>query len=516
MLRRPSKYGTLCTMSTPGMTSAPTRDFSNFIDGKWVTSDSGDVFENRNPADARDVVGVFQRSSRRDVAQAVAAARNAYAAWRLVPAPKRAEVLFRAAAIIAERKESLAADMTREMGKILTETRGDVQEAVDMSYFMAGEGRRQYGQTVPSELRDKFAMSVRQPLGVSAVITPWNFPMAIPSWKIMPALVCGNTVVFKPATLTPLSAVNFVKILDEAGVPPGVVNLVTGTGGDVGDALLVDDDVRVVSFTGSTSVGRVVSEKAAPTFKKVHLEMGGKNVIMIMDDANLDLALEGCLWGGFGTSGQRCTAASRVVVHEKVYREFLDRFVRRTRALKVGDGRDPAVEMGPVVSQAQLETVMRYVEIGTREGATLACGGHGLDSGTLAHGFFHEPTIFADVTPGMRIAQEEIFGPVVAVMPCRSFDEAIEIGNGVQYGLSASIYTQDVNRAFAAMRDLYTGIFYVNAPTIGAEVHLPFGGTRQTGNGHREAGTAALDVFSEWKSIYVDFSGRLQRAQIDG
>ena len=498
-----------CTALSGAMT------YQNFIDGAWVSSATGTTFENRNPADTRDLVGLFQQSDRRDVDQAIDAARRAFARWRLVPAPRRAEILFRAAQLIADRKESLARDMTREMGKILDETRGDVQEAIDMTFFMAGEGRRQYGQTVPSELRDKFAMSIRQPLGVTAVITPWNFPMAIPSWKIIPALVCGNTVVFKPATLTPLSALNFVKILEEAGLPPGVLNFVTGGGAEIGNALSSSRDVRVISFTGSTAVGRTVSEKTAGDFKKVHLEMGGKNVIMIMEDAALDLAVEGCLWGGFGTSGQRCTAASRVVVHERVYREFLDRFVERTRALRVGDGLQPATQMGPSVSADQRDTVARYVEIGTREGARLVCGGHTLTSGGFANGYFHEPTIFADVSPSMRIAQEEIFGPVVSVIPCRSFEEAVEIGNNVEYGLSASIYTQDINRAFAAMRDLYTGIFYVNAPTIGAEVHLPFGGTKNTGNGHREAGTAALDVFSEWKSVYIDFSGRLQRAQID-
>jgi acyl-CoA reductase-like NAD-dependent aldehyde dehydrogenase len=496
-------------------TTAKTTTYHNFIDGSWVPSVSGALFENRNPANTDDLVGVFQKSTAGDVARAIDAARTAYERWRLVPAPKRAELLFHAAQLLAERKESLAHDMTREMGKVLDETRGDVQEAIDMTFFMAGEGRRQYGQTVPSELRDKFAMSIRQSVGVSAIITPWNFPMAIPSWKIIPALVCGNTVVFKPATLTPLSALNFVRILEEAGIPPGVVNLVTGGGADVGNALLVNDAVRIVSFTGSTEVGRTVSGQASPSFKKVHLEMGGKNVIMIMDDANLELAVEGCLWGGFGTSGQRCTAASRVVVHEKVYPQFLEQFVARAKALRVGDGLDPKTQMGPSVSEGQLETVMKYVEIGRGEGARLACGGHRLTTGAFAKGYFHEPTVFADVAPSMRIAQEEIFGPVVSVIPCRSFDEAVAIGNGVQYGLSASIYTQDINRAFAAMRDMYTGIFYVNAPTIGAEVHLPFGGTKATGNGHREAGTAALDVFSEWKSIYVDFSGRLQRAQID-
>jgi acyl-CoA reductase-like NAD-dependent aldehyde dehydrogenase len=498
-----------------GTATANATTYTNYIDGAWVPSVSGTLFEDRNPANTDDVAGVFQKSTAADVAAAIDAATRAYERWRLVPAPKRAELLFRAAQLLADRKEGLARDMTREMGKVLDETRGDVQEAIDMTFFMAGEGRRQYGQTVPSELRDKFAMSLRQPMGVASVITPWNFPMAIPSWKIIPALVCGNTVVFKPATLTPLSALHFVKILEEAGIPPGVVNLVTGGGGDVGTAMVVDDAVRIVSFTGSTDVGRTVSGHAAPSFKKVHLEMGGKNVIMIMDDANLELAVEGCLWGGFGTSGQRCTAASRVVVHEKAYKPFLAQFVARARALRVGDGLDPRSQMGPVVSQAQLDTVMQYVEIGRGEGAALACGGHALTSGPHGRGFFHEPTVFADVAPSMRIAQEEIFGPVVSVLPCRSFEEAVTIGNGVQYGLSASIYTQDVNRAFAAMRDMYTGIFYVNAPTIGAEVHLPFGGTKATGNGHREAGPAALDVFSEWKSIYVDFSGRLQRAQID-
>ncbi len=496
---------------TPGHVTT----YHNFIDGAWIPSVSGNVFENRNPANSSDVIGAFQKSTRKDVQHAIDSAGRAYTRWRLTPAPRRAEILFRAAQVIADRKESLARDMTREMGKILDETRGDVQEAIDMTFFMAGEGRRQYGQTVPSELRDKFAMSMRQPLGVCAIITPWNFPMAIPSWKIIPALVCGNTVVFKPATLTPLSAVNFVKILEEAGVPPGVVNLVTGGGDEVGNAMLVSDSVRVISFTGSTDVGRKVSEVAAPSFKKVHLEMGGKNVIMVMDDAKLDLAVEGCLWGGFGTSGQRCTAASRVIVHEGLYSRFLNEFCERANTLRVGDGLDPKTQMGPLVSQGQLDTVMKYVAIGKKDGARLVCGGQPLRDGPYADGFFHQPTIFGDVDPKMRIAQEEIFGPVVSLIPCRSFEEAVEIGNNVPYGLSASIYTQDVNKAFTAMRDLDTGIFYVNAPTIGAEVHLPFGGTKATGNGHREAGTAALDVFSDWKSVYVDFSGRLQRAQID-
>ena len=496
-------------------TAAGVVTYSNYIDGEWRPSRSGDTFENRNPADTGDLIGVFQQSVRADVDAALNAAARAYESWRLVPAPKRAEILFRAASLLVGRKEEFARDMTREMGKVLSETRGDVQEAIDMTFYMAGEGRRMFGQTVPSELRNKFAMSVRQPLGVCSVITPWNFPMAIPSWKIIPALICGNTVVFKPASQTPLSAVNFVKVLEDAGVPRGVVNMVTGDGDEVGTPLTSDPRVRVVSFTGSTHVGRIVNQAAAPGFKKVHLEMGGKNVIIIMDDADLELAVDGCLWGGFGTTGQRCTAASRVVVHEKVYRAFVERFVGRARSLVVGDGLKPDTQMGPSNSEGQLATVMEYVDIGRGEGATLASGGTRLEGGAYARGFFHEPTVFIDVQPGMRIAREEIFGPVVSVIPCRSLDDAIEIGNGVEYGLSASIYTQDINRAFAAMRDLYTGIFYVNAPTIGAEVHLPFGGTKNTGNGHREAGVAALDVFSEWKSIYIDFSGRLQRAQID-
>jgi alpha-ketoglutaric semialdehyde dehydrogenase len=489
--------------------------YNNYINGRWTASDSGQTFENRNPADTDDLLGLFQKSTRRDVEAAIDAAARAYETWRLVPAPRRAELLFRAAQLLVERKEPLARDMTREMGKVLKETRGDVQEAIDMTFYMAGEGRRMFGQTVPSELRNKFAMSIRQPLGVCSIVTPWNFPMAIPSWKIVPALVCGNTVVFKPASQTPLSAVNFVKVLEDAGIPRGVVNLVTGDGSQVGTPLTTHPAVRVVSFTGSTDVGRIVNQSAAPTFKKVHLEMGGKNVIMIMDDANLELAVDGCLWGGFGTTGQRCTAASRVVVHEKVHDAFVSQFVARARSLVVGDGLREETDMGPSNSQGQLETVVKYVGIGKEEGATLASGGHRLESGAHGKGFFHEPTVFTDVHPGMRIAKEEIFGPVVSVIRCRSLDEAIDIGNGVEYGLSASIYTQDINRAFEAMRDLYTGIFYVNAPTIGAEVHLPFGGTKNTGNGHREAGTAALDVFSEWKSVYIDFSGKLQRAQID-
>ncbi|MDD5541587.1 MAG: aldehyde dehydrogenase family protein [Acidobacteriia bacterium] len=491
------------------------KEYKNFIGGKWVGAQGGDTFENRNPANTSELLGIFQKSDHRDVNNAVAAASEAYRSWRLYPAPKRAEIVFAAARRLMESKESFARDMTREMGKVLAETRGDVQEAIDMSFYMAGEGRRMFGQTTPSELPNKFQMSLRMPLGVGAMITPWNFPMAIPSWKIMPALVCGNTVVIKPATDTPLSAINLVRTLDECGLPKGVLNLVTGTGSEVGTPLMKHPDVKVVSFTGSTEVGRSVSEACAPQFKHCHLEMGGKNVIMVMDDARIDLAVDGALWGGFGTTGQRCTASSRIVVHQKVYKKFLNRFVDRARQLRVGNGLDESVQMGPSINEKQLETVVRYVDIGRQEGAKLLCGGHRLTRGSYRKGWFHEPTIFADVNRKMRVACEEIFGPVVSVISCRSLEEAIDIGNSVEYGLSSALYTQDVNRAFTAMRDMYTGIFYVNASTIGAEVHLPFGGTKNTGNGHREAGQAALDVFSEWKAVYVDFSGRLQRAQID-
>jgi len=499
-----------------GAAPLPGRTWGNYIGGRWVPAASGRTFENRNPADREDLVGVFADSSREDVERAVAAAREAFARWRAVPAPKRGEILYRAAEILVRRKEELSRDMTREMGKVRAEARGDVQEAIDMTYYMAGEGRRQFGQTTPSELQNKFQMSVRMPVGVAGLITPWNFPMAIPSWKMMPALILGNTVVIKPATDTPLSVANLIRVLEEAGLPAGVVNMVTGGGGEVGAPLMGHPEVGIVSFTGSTGVGRKVSEACAPAFKHCHLEMGGKNIILVMDDANLDLAVDGAVWGGFGTTGQRCTAASRVAVHEKVYEKFVGQFAARVKALRVGNGHaDPSVDMGPCVNESQLRTVEKYAQIGRDEGATLLAGGRRLDQGPLARGHFHEPTIFGDCDPKMRICQEEIFGPVVSVIPIRSLEEAIEVGNGVEYGLSASIYTQDINNAFRAMRDMYTGIFYVNAPTIGAETHLPFGGTKNTGNGHREACVQALEVFSEWKSIYIDYSGQLQRAQID-
>jgi aldehyde dehydrogenase (NAD+) len=488
---------------------------TNFIGGRWVAAKSGKTFENRNPADRDDLVGVFPESDRDDVEAAVAAAKAAFPGWRDTPAPRRAEILYASGEILRRDKEKLARLMTREMGKVLAETRGDVQEAIDMAFLAAGEGRRLFGFTTPSELPNKFAMCVRQPVGVCAFVTPWNFPMAIPAWKGMAALIAGNTVVIKPATDTPASVIALARVFEEAGLPSGVWNVVTGSGSTVGDPLVSHPDVKVVSFTGSTDIGRRISVACAPTFKRLHLEMGGKNAILVMDDADLDLAVDGAVWGAFGTTGQRCTASSRLLVHRKVYDAFTEKLVASTRRLQVGNGLDPSIDMGPCVSERQRESVVRYIEIGKAEGAKLLTGGSTLTDGAYAKGWFLQPTIFADANAKMRVACEEIFGPVTTVVPVASLEEGIRVANAVPYGLSGSIYTRDVNKAFAAMRDFETGIFYVNSSTIGAEVHLPFGGVKDTGNGHREAGIAGLDVFTEWKSIYVDFSGRLQKAQID-
>jgi acyl-CoA reductase-like NAD-dependent aldehyde dehydrogenase len=492
------------------------KTYNNYIAGKWIQSESGEVFENINPANTDDVIGRFPLSTSDDVNAAVNAAQQAFDGWRSTPAPKRAEILFRLGEILIRNKDKFTADMTREMGKVLTEAGGDVQEAIDCTYYTAGEGRRLHGFTTPAEMPDKFAMCVRQPVGLCGLITPWNFPMAIPSWKLIPALVCGNTVVLKPAEDTPLSTYNLVQACEEAGIPPGVVNLVTGYGENAGSAITNHPALRLISFTGSTETGRIVASACADRNAICSLEMGGKNVIIVMDDADIDLAIEGALWGAFGTSGQRCTASSRLVVHKRVYKQFSKKLVERTKAMKVGNGADAKTDVGPVINADAVRKIMGYIDIGQHEdGATLAAGGKRLTKGDYARGYFIEPTVFTDVAPDMRIAQEEVFGPVTAVIPTRSLEEAVEIANGVRYGLSAAIYTSDVNRAFRAMQDMYTGIFYVNASTIGAEVHLPFGGTKATGNGHREAGTQVLDIFTEWKSIYVDYSGKLQRAQID-
>jgi acyl-CoA reductase-like NAD-dependent aldehyde dehydrogenase len=489
--------------------------YKNWIDGEWVESRNRETFENLNPADTREVVGVFQKSGKDDVDAAVASAKRAFEQWRLVPAPRRAELIYKASRILEDRKEDYSRDMTREMGKVIKETRGDTQEAIDTGYYMAGEGRRMFGHTTPSELPNKFAMCVRQPLGVVGMITPWNFPMAIPSWKLFPALIAGNTAVIKPAQDTPLSVFNFVQALVDAGVPRGVVNIVTGFGSAVGTPLTQHPDVRAISLTGSSEVGQIVGQECAKTFKRCSLELGGKNPMIVLDDANLDLALDGALWGAFGTTGQRCTATSRIIVQKGVYKQFVDELVKRAKKLKIGNGLDESVDMGPAVNESQLNTDLKYIDIGKQEGAKLLTGGNRLTDGAYKHGWFLEATVFGDVDPKMRIAQEEIFGPVVSIIPCNDFDQAIHIANDIKYGLSSAIYTKDVNQAFRAVRDLDAGITYVNAPTIGAEVHLPFGGVKQTGNGHREGGIGAFDFYTEWKAVYIDYSDKLQKAQID-
>jgi len=488
--------------------------FANYINGHWVEPKTDNRHQRENPGNTDEIVCSFPDSGAQDVADAVEAAAEAFESWRFVPAPRRAEVLFRAAEIMAARKEDLARDVTTEMGKVLKEARGDVQEGIDMTYYVAGEGRRMWGQTTPSELPDKFNMSVRQPHGVVAAITPWNFPIAIPCWKLMPALVTGNTVVFKPSPFSPLSAHNLVGILEEAGLPPGVVNLVFG-GNEAGAALVEDPRVVMVSFTGSLEVGREIGTYCGRNNKRVHLEMGGKNAILILDDADLELAVEGAVWSAFGTSGQRCTAASRMIVQSGIAPAFTDELVRRAQALRLGDGLDATTDIGPVVNMQALGKIGRYMEIGSDEGAAIACGGMRASGDGLDNGYFFQPTVFTNVRPAMRIAQDEIFGPVTDIIRCGDLEQAIAINNGVQYGLSSAIYTRDISKAFKAMERMTTGIVYINAGTIGAEVHLPFGGTRGTGNGHREAGQAALDSYSEWKTVYIDYSGRLQKAQID-
>jgi acyl-CoA reductase-like NAD-dependent aldehyde dehydrogenase len=491
------------------------RKYQNFVGGKWVDAKSGKTYENRNPANWSEVIGLFPRSGREDVEDAVRVARAAYEKWRLVPAPKRGDIMRKAGDILVARKEEIAREMTREMGKVLAETRGDVQEGIDTAYYAASEGRRLFGHTVPSELPDKFAMAIRVPIGVAGIITPWNFPMAIPTWKIFPAITSGNTVVFKPATDTPKTALTLVEILMEAGVPEGVVNIVFGGGSEVGNAIVTHPDVDLISFTGSSAVGKQLSKDASDTLKRVSLELGGKNAQIVMEDADLDLALDGIIWGAFGTTGQRCTATSRLILHEKIYDKFMTMLVDRTTKLKIGDGLLPDTEVGPCVNEGQRTSVAGYVDIGQEEGATLVAGGKIVSGNGLSKGWFYEPTIFTDVLPTMRIAREEIFGPVLSVLRTKSLEEGISLLNSTVYGLSSSLYTRDVNKAFVAIRDINAGITYINVPTIGAEAHLPFGGVKQTGNGHREGGWTVYDFFTEWKSVYIDYSGKLQRAQID-
>ncbi|MDQ0214152.1 aldehyde dehydrogenase (NAD+) [Oikeobacillus pervagus] len=486
----------------------------NYINGEWVTPAQGKYASIINPANGK-AIGEVLLSSAGDVDHAVQAAKQAQKHWALVPAPQRAEVLYRVGLIMKDRKEELSRILTQEMGKVIEEARGEVQEGIDMAFYMAGEGRRLFGNTTPSELKDKFAMSVRVPVGIVGIITPWNFPIAIATWKSFPAIVSGNAVIWKPATETPLMARELVKIFHEAGLPKGVINLVCGSGSQVGNAMVEHPDIDVISFTGSNEVGRNIAGTCGSLLKRVSLEMGGKNAVIVMDDADLDLAVEGILWSAYGTSGQRCTACSRVMVHEKVKEQLEERLLVEMEKLTLGNGLDERVKVGPVINSQALRKIDEYVQIGQEEGAKLLAGGSIAKIDKLENGYYYAPTLFTDVKATMRIAQEEIFGPVVSIIPVQSFEEAIEVNNSVTYGLSSSIFTKDVNKVFAAQRDLDTGIVYVNAGTTGAEIHLPFGGTKGTGNGHRDSGVQALDVFTEWKSVYVDFSGKLQRAQID-
>lgn len=489
--------------------------FQNFIGGKWVNPSTGNYFENRNPADTRDKIGEFPLSDSTDVDKAVQSAKRGFELWRKTPAPSRGEILRRVGDILTARKEQFANAMTREMGKPLAETRGDVQEGIDTAYYAATEGRRMFGYTVPSELRNKWAMSYRRPIGVAGLICPFNFPLAIPTWKMFPALVCGNSVVFKPAEDVPHTGTMLIEVLLEAGIPPEVVQLVHGTGEDVGAPLVSHPDVPLISFTGSTETGSRVGEVCGRNHKRLSLEMGGKNAQIVMDDANLELALEGVLWGAFGTAGQRCTATSRLILQDGVHDRFLGMLLSRTKALKLGDGRKDGTDIGPVIHEEALRKIENYIDIGQADGADLLCGGKRATGAGLDHGFFFEPTIFSRVEPNYRIATEEIFGPVLSVLRVSSLEEAFEVNNSVKYGLSSSIYTSSVNNAFRALNELDNGITYVNAPTIGAEAHLPFGGVKQTGNGHREGGWEVYEFYSETKVGYVDFSGTLQRAQID-
>jgi aldehyde dehydrogenase (NAD+) len=488
------------------------QEYKLFINGEWTDSSTSETFDDINPATLKKLA-TLQVASEDDVDRAVEAALNTFGTWSETPPPRRALVLFKAARMLEERKEDLAALMTREMGKVLAETRGDVQEAIDITLYAAGEGRRMFGETTTSELKDKFCMTVLRPIGVIGMITPWNFPMAIPAWKIMPALVAGNTIVMKPASDTPLLTIKLVEILIEAGLPPGVINLVFGPGSTVGQAIVHHPDIRAISFTGSLETGKWIMGECARDMKRVSLELGGKNPIIIMDDADIDLAVDGVVWGAFGTTGQRCTAASRVIVHEKVKDEFTQKLLAKTRSLKLGDGLKPDTDIGPVINRSQLEKIEKYTVIGKNEGANLLTGGNLADPGLPGH--FFEPTIFTEVDQDMRIAQEEIFGPVVALIPVSGLDEAIEVTNNTMYGLSSSIYTRDISNAFKAIEKIEAGLTYINSSTIGAEVHLPFGGVKGTGNGFREAGTDAVREFTEVKAVYFDYSGRLQKAQIE-
>lgn len=489
--------------------------FLNYVAGEWVAPATGEYIENRNPARTSDLIGLFPDTGASELDAAVASAQRGFERWSRTPAPERGLVLKTAGDLLTRHKEDLARTATREMGKVLDETRGDVQEAIDTAYYAAVEGRRLFGRTAPSELRSKWAMSFRRPIGVFGIITPFNFPVAVPSWKIFPALLCGNSIIYKPSEDVPHSAHRFVEILLEAGLPPECVQLLHGRGETIGRAIVEHPGVPGLSFTGSTETGSRIGEVAGRMHKRLSLEMGGKNAQIVMSDADLDLALEGVLWGAFGTTGQRCTATSRLLVQSEVHDEFVERLCYEARSLRLGDGQEAGVDVGPLIHEAAREKCERYIAIARGEGATVATGGGRPAESALADGWFFEPTVLAGVEREHRAAREEIFGPVLSVIRFDTIDEAFDINNEVPYGLSSSIYTQDVTASFRAVEELDNGITYVNAPTIGAEAHLPFGGVKNTGNGHREGGWEVYEFYTETKVAYVDYSGTLQRAQID-
>ena len=478
--------------------------YKNFIGGDWVESISGRRYPVFNPARKTESVGEFQTSTAEDATVAVEAARAALPGWANTPAPGRASVLFRALEIMGRRADEIARTITTEEGKPIGDANGEVKRAMNIIEYAAGEGRRMFGYTTPSELPNTVAYTIKRPLGVVGVITPWNFPIAIPAWKIAPALICGNALVFKPASSTPLSAVMLVEVFEEAGLPPGVLNLVTGPGAQVGNALVENTGVNGISFTGSTEIGTELYAKSAQRLKKVQAEMGGKNAVILLADADMDKALGGIVQGAFGSTGQRCTATSRVIVEEGVYDQFMEGLIDRTSKLKIGDGIDPAMDVAPLSSQSQYDKVLEYIGVGTEEGAHLAYGGHGLTEGKYSEGFYVEPTVFTDVSPDMRIAREEIFGPVLTVFKARNLEDAIQISNSVEFGLSSSVYTKDLTRAFEYINTVETGMVHVNAPTLGGEVHLPFGGLKASGVGQREQGTEAFDFFTETITVYID------------
>jgi acyl-CoA reductase-like NAD-dependent aldehyde dehydrogenase len=495
------------TATTPagGTTTAEPKTYLNYIGGEWRPAASGQIFDDINPARPAEVVARFQRSDRADADAAIAAAEAAFPTWRDVPAPQRGEILLKAALILERDRDRLAAQMTREMGKPLKETQGDLQTAIDIGKYVAGEGRRAEGETVPSALRDKICLTLRQPLGVVGIITPWNFPMAIPAWKTFPALLAGNTVVLKPASDTPLSAAALVEAFIEAGLPSGVLNYVTGPGGTLGDAITSDPRVAMISLTGSTEVGKHVAEICGRELKRCSLELGGKNAVIVLRDANLDEAVAAVAWAGFGTTGQRCTATSRVIVEQAVADEFARKLVEAAKKQRLGDGLLPETDMGPLVNQGRVTAVHEYVQIGQQEGATLLYGGQPATVAGLEGGSFYLPTVFTNTAPQMRTAQEEIFGPVVSIIPVKDYDEAIAAANSTIYGLSCAIFTEDARTVFRAMRDIHSGLVYINAGTTGAEPHLPFGGVKQSGNGHRELGWKAVEEFSEIKTVFVSY-----------